>query len=85
MKNNIEVFYHNDTNTKIRVDLCGTAFQKTIHIKTNCEMDREAALNLVAIIRKAIKFLDDNRRDCDLCSGKELCPIYLGVESFDEG
>ena len=71
---NEEVWYLKNCNAQIRGNLCGTANEKSVWVKVNCEMGIDGAYNLAAAIIKAIKFVKKNEKDCSLCPGKIICP-----------
>lgn len=57
----------------ITADTCGTAFQKTITVKVNCEMDLESARTLVNEIDAANEWLKYAPKRCKACEHYEDC------------
>jgi len=60
-------------NGKIRSDSCGTAFQKTISIKVNCEMDIDSAKYLISQINANLVWLKDAPKGCENCDHRDDC------------
>lgn len=57
----------------IKADTCGTAFQKTIHIKVNCEMSIEGCETVIAAISRAKEWLEQQPKICKGCGFEKDC------------
>lgn len=61
-------------NAKITADTCGTAMQKTISVKVNCEMDIASAKALVTALSSSTYWLEQNKKNCKTCDHFAECP-----------
>jgi hypothetical protein len=71
----IEKFTVPSCGAVIKADTCGTAFQKTIHIKVNCEMDIGGCEAVIASLSRAKEWLEQTPKGCKGCNFEMECVI----------
>lgn len=76
----IEKFTVPSCGTVIKADTCGTAFQKTIRIKVNCEMDIEGCEAVIAALSRAKEWLEQTPKVCKGCEWEKDCTEAGNVE-----
>jgi hypothetical protein len=70
----IKKFSYPEIRTKIAADTCGTAFQRTLWIKINCEMMQESTDQLITAIKKVRKWVEREPKGCETCDHRADCP-----------
>lgn len=63
-----------EINAKIECTTCGTAMQKTVHIKVNCEMSVDNAIYLAQRITEEANRIAKTPKDCKYCVQRKDCP-----------
>ena len=63
---------------KITADTCGTAMQRSVTVKVNCELDLKGAKILIAEIDNAREWVKTAYKGCDTCDQREGCPEVEG-------
>ena len=63
-----------NTGIGICANACGTAGEKTICVKVNCEMSVKEAYRLAATISEAVEWLERHEKDCMVCDDRFICP-----------
>jgi hypothetical protein len=63
-----------EINAKITADTCGTAMQRSVTVKINCEMTLDAAKILIDEIDNAREWVKTAPKCCDVCDHREGCP-----------
>jgi len=61
-------------NGEITTYVCGTAMQRTVHIKVNCEMDISSARRFADAILKECIYIEKSPKGCNRCEHSPGCP-----------
>ena len=71
----IEKFKIPSCGAVVKADTCGTAFQRSIHIKINCEMTIEGCEAVIGVLKMAKAWVQLQPKGCKGCKFEMECVI----------